>query len=358
VEGQDRQDRGVGALSATELPIETDALIIGAGPVGLFQAFQLGLLEISCHIVDALPRAGGQCVELYGDKPIYDIPGTPSTTGSGLAEALLQQAAPFAPQFHFEQQMESLVRQPDGRLLLGSSRGRAFLARTVFIAAGVGAFVPKRIALAGIERLEGSRLFYHPEALDRFAGRSVIVNGGDDAALDTALALAPLAAQVTLLHRRDVFQADEATVATLRERIAAGAIRLVIGQPSAFDDTQLQVATPDAQILTLPFDALIACLGISPRLGAIADWGLDLQRKQVPVDTEKFQTREPGVFAVGDINTYPGKKKLIVCGFHEATLAAWGAAAIVFPGQSIPLQYTTTSTRLHTLLGVTSVNRL
>jgi thioredoxin reductase (NADPH) len=333
-------------------PIDTDALIIGAGPVGLFQAFQLGLLEISCHIVEALPRAGGQCVELYGDKPIYDIPGTPATTGRGLAESLLQQIAPFKPQFHFGEQVATLARQPDGRLLLRTSGGTAFLARTVFIAAGVGAFVPKRIAVAGIDRLEGRKLFYHPDALERFAGRTVLVNGGDEAALDTALALARLGARVTLIHRRDVFQADEAMLAELRARIAAGAIDLLIGQPSGFDDRQLRVATPDGLEALRPFDVLIGCLGISPRLGPIADWGLALERKQVPVDCEKYQTREPGVFAVGDINTYPGKKKLIVCGFHEATLAAWGAAALVFPGRSIPLQYTTTSTRLHQLLGV------
>jgi thioredoxin reductase (NADPH) len=333
-------------------PIETDALIIGAGPVGLFQAFQLGLLEISCHIVDALPRAGGQCVELYGDKPIYDIPGTPVTTGSGLAESLLRQIAPFKPGLHFGEQIATMERQGDERLLLRTAKGVAFIARTVFIAAGVGAFVPKRIAIEGIERFEGSRLFYHPDSLDRFAGQTVVVQGGDDAALDTALALAGHAAAVTLLHRRDAFQAEEATLAALRARIAEGAIRLAIGQPTAFDGSQLQITTPDAQTVTLALDALIGCLGISPRLGPIADWGLALERKQVPVDTQQFQTRERGVFAVGDINTYPGKKKLIVCGFHEATLAAWGATEIVFPGRSVPLQYTTTSTRLHALLGV------
>lgn len=351
MERQDRQDFGARALSA-QAPIETDALIIGAGPVGLFQAFQLGLLEISFHIVDALPRAGGQCVELYGDKPIYDIPGTPVTTGRGLSESLVQQIAPFKPHFHFGEQVATLARQDDGRLLLTTSRNTAFLARTVFIAAGVGAFVPKRIAVEGIEELEGTKLFYHPDALDRFAGQRVVVNGGDDAALETALALVPFARHVTLLHRRDVFQAEDANVAALRTHVAARSIQLAIGQPSAFDDAHLQIITPDAQTVSVPFDALIGCLGISPRLGAIAEWGLELVRKQIPVDTEKFETRERGVFAVGDINTYPGKKKLIVCGFHEATLAAWGATAVVFPGKSIPLQYTTTSTRLHTLLGV------
>ncbi|MBB3176520.1 NAD(P)/FAD-dependent oxidoreductase [Variovorax sp. Sphag1AA] len=354
MEGQDRQDLGARALSTTPAPIETDALIIGAGPVGLFQAFQLGLLEISCHIVDALPRAGGQCVELYGDKPIYDIPGTPKTTGRGLAESLLEQVAPFKSQFHFGEQIETLARQDDGRILLATHRGTRFMARTVFIAAGVGAFVPKRIAVEGIERLEGTKLFYHPdtESLGRFAGQTVVVNGGDDAAVETALALEPIAKQVTLVHRRDVFQADDATLATLRQRIADGAIRLAIGQPSAFDDAGLTLITPDAQNLVLPFDAIVGCLGISPRLGPIANWGLELVRKQIPVDTEKYETRERGIFAIGDINTYPGKKKLIVCGFHEATLAAWGATSIVFPDKSIPLQYTTTSTRLHELLGV------
>lgn len=333
-------------------PIETDALIIGAGPVGLFQAFQLGLLEIPCHIVDALPAAGGQCVALYGDKPIYDIPGTPITSGHELAQSLLKQVAPLKPTFHFGEQLATLERQADDRFLLSTSKGTTFLAKTVFIAAGVGAFVPKQIAIEGLAQFEGTQLFYHPETLSNFAGQSVVVNGGDDVALDTATQLVDIARHVTLLHRRDGFQASEPTVARFRALVADGKLGFRVGQPTAFDGQRLQVTTPDAQTVDLPLDALIACLGISPRLGPIADWGLALERKQIPVDTAKFETRERGVFAVGDINTYPGKKKLIVCGFHEATLAAWGAAAIVFPGKAIPLQYTTTSTRLHTLLGV------
>jgi len=334
-------------------PIECDALVIGAGPVGLFQVFQLGLLEIGCHVVDALPFAGGQCVQLYGSKPIYDIPGTPVTTGIGLVESLLRQVEPFSPRFHFDQQVATLTRHSDGRLLLGTSRGAQFLARTVFIAAGVGAFVPKRLAVPGLEAFEGSRLFYHPESLDRFAGQSVVVQGGDDDALQAALALVGQAGDVTLLHRRDVFQADEEVQARVRECIAQGQIRLVVGQPQAFDGRQVTVTTPDGSPRTIDTQAWLAYPGISPRLGFIADWGLQLAKKQVPVDTEKFQTSEPGVFAVGDINTYPGKKKLIVCGFHEATLAAWAATAVVFPDKAIALQYTTTSTRLHELLGVT-----
>ena len=342
--------------------IQTDALIIGAGPVGLFQAFQLGLLEISCHIVDALPHAGGQCVELYGDKPIYDIPGTPATTGRGLVDALLAQVAPLQPTMHFGAQVATLERQADGRLLLGTDRGTTFLAKTVFIAGGVGAFVPRRVAVAGIERFEGTRLLYHPDmqpdAIERFAGQAIVVQGGDESALQTALALSALerrtgrGGKVALMHRRDGFQAEPETVAKLRDEIESGDMAFVVGQPTTLDETTLQITRPDQSVVNLPVDALIACLGISPRLGPIANWGLELERKQVPVDTQKFETREPGVFAVGDINTYPGKKKLIVCGFHEATLAAWGAAAIVFPGKAIPLQYTTTSTRLHSLLKV------
>ncbi|MDM0047238.1 NAD(P)/FAD-dependent oxidoreductase [Variovorax dokdonensis] len=333
-------------------PIECDALVVGAGPVGLFQVFQLGLLEISCHVVDARPSAGGQCSQLYGDKPIYDIPGTPVTTGTGLVESLLRQVEPFAPHFHFGQQVSTLERQDDGRLLLGTSRGQSFLARTVYIAAGVGAFLPRHIALPGLPDFEGTRLFYHPESLERFAGQTVVVQGGDDEALAAALALVDRAAQVTLVHRRDVFQADETLQAQVRAAIRAGQIKLVIGQPSAFDAHRMQLETPEGASLHLELDAWLAYPGISPRLGPIADWGLQLARKQVPVDTERFQTCEPGVFAVGDVNTYPGKKKLIVCGFHEATLAAWAGAAIVFPDKAIPLQYTTTSTRLHELLGV------
>ncbi len=339
-------------MNAAPTPIETDALVIGAGPVGLFQAFQLGLLEIGCHIVDALPHAGGQCVALYGDKPIYDIPGTPVTTGRQLAQALEQQLVPFKPQFHFGQQVQTLARQPDQRWLLGTSSGTVFLARTVFIAAGVGAFVPRRIALEDIDRFEGSTLFYHPSSLERFAGQHVVVNGGDDTALETAIALTAVAREVTLVHRRDAFQAEAPLVASVRALIAQGTLGFQVGQPAAFDGRQLQITTPEALVVDLPLDALIACLGISPRLGPISDWGLALERKQVPVDTERFQTQEAGIFAVGDINSYPGKKKLIVCGFHEATLAAWAATAIVFPGKAVPLQYTTTSTRLHHLLGV------
>lgn len=335
--------------------LDTGALIIGAGPAGLFQAFQLGLLEIPCRIVDALPHAGGQCVELYGHKPIYDIPGTPVTTGAGLAESLLAQIAPFQVPMHLGEQVATLQReQPghaDSRWLATTSAGTIFRAQAVVIAAGVGAFVPKRLGVEGAEAHEGLSLFYHPSDLSRFAGQSVVVHGGEEAAVEAALGLVGLAREVTLLHRRDVFRADEALLAALRERIDRGDIRIAIGQPSTFDGRLLTIDTPDGEARALPLDALIVCQGISPRLGPIADWGLELERKQIPVDTQRFQTREAGLYAVGDINTYPGKRKLIVSAFHEATLAAWAVAERVFDGKVPPLQYTTTSTRLRELLG-------
>jgi len=341
-------------FTSAQPPIDTPALIIGAGPAGLFQAFQLGLLEIACHIVDALPHAGGQCVELYGDKPIYDIPGTPATTGRGLVDALLQQIAPFRVPMHLGQQVLTLAREADGRWRVATTAGAVFLATTVFIAGGVGAFVPKKLALDGVEALEGTRLFYHPDSIARFAGQRVAVLGGDAEAVITTLALAEAAPGVTLVHRRDSFRAEDASLARLRDQIGRGAIRLAIGQPTAFDGRTLRLATPEGATQDLALDALIVCQGISPRLGPIADWGLAMERKQLPVDPERFQTAEHGLYAIGDINTYPGKKKLLVCAFHEATLAAWAAAGIVFDGKVPPLQYTTTSTRLHELLGVMS----
>ena len=336
--------------------IETDTLVIGAGPAGLFQVFELGLLEIGAHVVDSLHVPGGQLIELYPDKPIYDIPGIPACSARELVDNLLKQVEPFKPQLHLGQEVASLERQDDGRLLVGTSAGTTFLAKAVVIAGGVGSFQPRRLALPGLERHFDTQVFHGLRSLEPFAGRDVVVAGGVDAALDAALTLTEpgphRARSVTLLHRRDAFQAEEETVARVRDRIAQGQLRLVIGQPQGFDGRQLTVLTPDGQPLTIETEAWLAYPGISPRLGPIADWGLQLAKKQLPVDTEKYQTGEAGVFAVGDVNTYPGKKKLIVCGFHEATLAAWGAAALVFPEKAIPLQYTTTSTRLHELLGV------
>lgn len=349
---------------STETVVETDAAIIGAGPVGLFQVFQLGLQDIRAHVIDALPHPGGQPAELYGDKPIYDIPAIPVCSGRELTDALLRQVAPFAPQMHLGHQVETLQRQPDGRWRLGTDRGLALLARVVVIAAGVGAFQPRRLKLAGIEAFEHRQLFYGVQDAGQFAGQRLLISGGGDSALDWAIHLASAAthapASVTLLHRRDGFQAAPASVARMRALCDAGRLRFVVGQVSGFTPAgdrlaSVQITGPDGTDSTLPLDALLVLHGLSPRLGPVTDWQLALERKQLVVDTASFQTSAPGVFAVGDINTYPGKKKLILCGFHEATLAAYAAQAIVAPGQAQPFQYTTSSTRLHRLLGVASV---
>lgn len=342
---------------------ETDAVVIGAGPVGLFQVFQLGLQGITVHLIDALPHAGGQCVELYGDKPIYDIPGIPVCSGRELAALLLRQIEPFKPHWHLNTLVSALEPQPDGRLLLQTSAGVQLLARSVFIAAGVGAFVPRTLKVDGIELFVGTQVHYQnlPSSVD-VTGKNIVVHGGDEPAVARAVALAEqgLAARVSLLHRRDVFQAPDALLQRLQQLRDAGRIAVEAAQITGIDGsdgrlTALQVVDAEGATHALPLDLLVAVLGISPRLGPIADWGIALERKQLVVDTEAFRTSVPGIYAVGDINTYPGKRKLILCGFHEATLAAF-AAAEALKGDKVALQYTTTSPRLHQLLGVVSAS--
>ena len=349
--------------------IETDALIVGAGPAGLFQVFQLGLLEIKAHVVDALPYAGGQCVELYADKPIYDIPGVPLCTGRELIRNLLQQIEPFGAAFHFSSVVTELTRHADGRFQVSTSKGQRFLARTVFIAGGVGAFQPKTIKVDGLDRYDGKQLFHHIDDASVLAGRRVVIHGDNDSALEWAIRLCAghpdgfqhKAATVTLVHRRDIFTAAPATVDIFKQLVAAQQMEFLVGQISAIETeiqagadtlTAVQIIRPDAGTQRLPLDALLVLQGLSPKLGPIAQWGLALERRQLTVDTEKFSTSETGIFAVGDINTYPGKKKLILCAFHECVLAAFGAAAILYPDRKVLLEYTTTSSRLHKALGL------
>jgi thioredoxin reductase (NADPH) len=340
--------------------IETDAAIIGAGPVGLFQVFALGLLEIQAHVIDALPHVGGQPTALYAGKPIYDIPAIPVCSGQELIDRLMRQIAPFAPQFHLGQQVQTLQRQPDGRWLLGTDSGLTLLARVVVIAAGVGAFQPKRLRIAGIEAFEQRQLFYGVDEPVRFASSRLVIAGGGDSALDWAIHFATLTkhapASVTLLHRRDGFAAAPASIIRLRALCDAGRLRFVVGQVGGFQQngdrlTALRITVPDGVDAPLEADALLVFHGLTPRLGPIADWQLALERKQLAVDAKKFQTNQPGIFAVGDINTYPGKQKLILCGFHEATLAAHAARAIIAPERNGPLQYSTSDVRLQRLIG-------
>ena len=348
-------------MSATRPPLETDAVVIGAGPVGLFQVFQLGLQGLHVHVVDALPHAGGQCAELYADKPIYDIPGIAVCSGSELVQRLQQQIAPFAPHWHLGQQVAQLAVQDDGRFLLTTSAGTQLLARAVCIAAGVGAFVPRTLKLPGLDAYEGSQLRYRLDEGTCLAGQRVVVHGGDEPAVAQAIACATAQevqrpASTTLQHRRDVFEAPPALLEQLQALRAAGRIEVAIGMASGIVEEQgrlaaLELTTPEGNTQHLPLDLLLVRLGLLPRLGPLADWGLALERKQLQVDTAGFATSVPGIHAVGDINTYPGKRKLIVCGFHEATLAAF-AIAERLAGQKIPLEYTTSSARLQQRLGV------
>lgn len=341
--------------------IETDAVIIGAGPVGLFQVFQLGLLEVNVHVIDSLAYAGGQCIELYPDKPIYDIPALPATTGRELTASLLRQIEPFGATFHFGQEVSTLEKQADGRFLLATNKGTAFLTKTIFIAAGVGAFQPRLLRLEGLDKFDDTQLFYRVIQPAVFADQHLVIVGGGDAAVDAAINFAKIgparAKSVTLIHRRDSFQADPAKVTEMKALCEAHAMQFMAGQVTRYEEknerlTAVHITDPEGVTHALPVEKLLVFFGLSPKLGPVADWGLAIERKQLTVDTEKFSTSEPGIFAVGDINTYPGKKKLIVCGFHECVLAAFGAAPIIFPDKTIQLQYTTTSTKLHKVLGV------
>jgi thioredoxin reductase (NADPH) len=342
-------------------PIETDAVIVGAGPVGLFQVFELGLLEIKAHIIDSLAYPGGQCIELYPDKPIYDIPAVPVCTGKELTDNLLKQIEPFGATFHLGQEVSVVEKKSDGRFFVETSKGTQFLTKTIFIAAGVGAFQPRLLKVDGLDKYEGTQLHYRVRDPALFAGKNIVIVGGGDSALDWTLNFVQegphKAESVILIHRRDGFKAAPASVAKMKELCEAYEMQFVVGQVTGIEEsgdklTAIKVTGGDGVTRVMPLDMLLVFFGLSPKLGPIANWGLDIERKQLVVDTEQFSTNVPGIFAVGDINTYPGKKKLILSGFHEAALAAFGAAPIIFPDKRIHLQYTTTSPKLHKVLGV------
>ncbi|MBU3538042.1 FAD-dependent oxidoreductase [Polynucleobacter sp. UK-Gri1-W3] len=340
-------------------PIETDAVIIGAGPVGLFQVFELGLLEIKAHVIDSLPEVGGQCIELYPDKPIYDIPAIPVCTGRELTNNLLKQIEPFGAQFYLGQEVSRLEPQADGRFLIATSQDNHFLSKTVFIAGGVGAFQPRTISLEGIDAYVNKQVFYHVKNPEQFADKRIVICGGGDAALDWAIHFSEIADSVTLIHRRDEFKAAPKSIARMRELCANHQMELLIGQVTDYEVNDQKISNitftnTDGESKQIPLDDLLVFYGLSPKLGPIAEWGLNIDRKQICVDTAKFQTSIPGIYAVGDINVYPGKKKLILSGFHEAALAAFAAAEYLNPEKQIQLQYTTTSPKLHKVLGVKS----
>jgi thioredoxin reductase (NADPH) len=336
--------------------IETDAVIIGAGPVGLFAVFELGLVDVKAHVVDILDKAGGQCAELYPEKPIYDIPGLPIVTGQELTDRLMEQIKPFGAEFHLGERVDALERLPDGRFRLKTDAGTEFICKVVVIAAGGGSFTPKRPPLAGIEAFEGTSVLYSVRRIEAMRGKRMLIVGGGDSALDWTLSLQPVAKSLTLLHRRDEFRAAPHSVEKMRKLVASGDVRLMIGQVSELHGTGAQleaatVKTKDGEE-RIPVDVMLPFFGLTMKLGPVADWGIALHENLIPVDTEKFETSVNGIFAVGDINTYPGKLKLILSGFHEAALMAQQAAKYVYPGKKILFQYTTSSSSLQKKLGV------
>ncbi len=337
-------------------PIETDAVIVGAGPIGLFAVFELGLLDIKAHLIDNLDKPGGQCAELYPEKPIYDIPGIPVVTGQGLTDGLMAQIKPFGPTFHLGQRVDTLQKTEDGRFLLATDFGTRFLAKVVVVAAGGGSFTPKRPPLNGIEAYEGTSVLYSVRRMEDFRGKHVLVVGGGNSALDWTLNLQPIAKSLTLLHRRDEFRGAPHSVEQMRALVGEGKVNLLIGQMSVLHGdggalSAITVKLKDGET-RIAVDRLLPFFGLTMKLGPVADWGLNLHENLIPVDTEKFQSNEPGIFAVGDINWYPGKLKLILSGFHEAALMAQAAYKIVYPGKKLLFQYTTSSSSLQKKLGV------
>jgi len=341
--------------------IETDIVIIGAGPIGLFAVFELGLLDLKCHLVDILDRAGGQCTELYPEKPIYDIPGIPIVTGQELTNRLMEQAAPFSPQFHFGEMAKTLEKLDDGHWKLSTDAGTEIIAHVVVVAAGAGSFVPKRPPLPGIETFEnvgdGIGVHYAVRKMETFRGKNILIAGGGDSALDWVINLAPLAKSLTLVHHRDGFRAAAHSVNQMRELEKEGKVKFHIASVKALhgDAGKLSGVTLAGHDKTEWYheaDTFLPFFGLTIKLGPIAEFGINLHENLIPVDTARFESQTPGIFAIGDINTYTGKLKLILSGFHEAALMAQAAFHVCRPHEKLRFQYTTSSSSLQKKLGV------
>jgi thioredoxin reductase (NADPH) len=339
-------------------PIKTDVLIIGAGPIGLFAVFELGLLDMKCHLVDILDKIGGQCAELYPEKPIYDIPGIPFTSAQGLVDALLQQIKPFNAQYHLNEMVETVEKIGDPLFRVKTDQGTVFESKVVVIAAGGGSFQPKRPPIPGIEPYEAKSVFYAVRKMEAFRGKRILIVGGGDSALDWTLNLAPLASHLTLLHRRSEFRAAPDSVNKMMALEGEGKIDLVLGQVTSLvgNDGQIEkaiVKTNEGSTFEIACDALLPFFGLTMKLGPVANWGFELKNNElIPVETATFETSMPGIFAIGDINWYPGKLKLILSGFHEAALMAQKAHRYIYPEKKLVFQYTTSSSSLQKKLGV------
>ena len=344
-------------LTKTEV-IKTDALIIGAGPVGLFAVFELGLLDMKAHLIDILDKAGGQCAELYPEKPIYDIPGIPEISGQGLTEALMAQIKPFNPTFHLNEMVENIEKVGDPLFRVTTNAGQVFEAKVIVVAAGGGSFQPKRPPIPGIEAYEAKSVYYAVRQMEAFRGKRLLIAGGGDSALDWTLNLAPLASHLTLLHRRAEFRAAPDSVNKMMKLVGEGKIDLVLGQVTALEGADGQVSkaivkTTEGSDFHIACDAILPFFGLTMKLGPVADWGMEMKDGEyILVDTATFESSVSGIFAIGDINWYPGKLKLILSGFHEGALMAQKAHRYVYPDKRLVFQYTTSSTSLQKKLGV------
>ncbi len=337
--------------------IETDVVIIGAGPVGLFAVFELGLLDLKCHLIDILDRPGGQCAELYPEKPIYDIPAWPEISGQGLTDRLMEQIKPFNPEFHYNRMVTGFEKLENGSFLVTTDENEKIQAKVVVIAAGGGSFQPKRPPIPGIDAFEGESVFYSVRRMDEFKGHDILIVGGGDSALDWTLNLQPIAKSVTLLHRRDTFRAAPDSVNKMMALVEQNKVKLQLGQVTGLNGdqgvvTSASVKDSNGELVEIPCTRVLPFFGLTMKLGPIAEWGINLEQNLISVDTEKFQTSETGIFAIGDINTYPGKLKLILSGFHEAALMSQAAKKHIAPDERIIFQYTTSSTALQKKLGV------
>ena len=338
--------------------INTDVVIVGAGPCGLFQVFELGLLGLKAHVVDSIRHPGGQCAELYPDKPIYDIPGIPVCTGEELTESLLKQIEPFDAEMHLNEEVTVVRKDAENSFHVETSAGTQFHAKAVVIAGGVGSFQPRQLRVPGVDHFEAENLHYRVQNPQAFAGKRLAILGGGDSALDWVLELADIAKHITLVHRRDEYRAVDASVEKMRSLVADGTMAVVESAKVASVDMgderirSITVQPKDGKAVEISVDEVLVFFGLAPKLGPIAEWGLDINRKTINVDVEKFETSISGIYAVGDINFYPGKKKLILCGFHEAALAAFAIKQQIEPDKKVRLQYTTTSPIMHERLGV------
>lgn len=347
----------VAIMSDEITPIETDAVIIGAGPCGLFTVFEMGLLDMKCHVIDILDRPGGQCAELYPEKPIYDIPACPIITGQQLTDNLMQQIEPFSPVFHFQEMAQGVEKLENGKWRLTTDIGTVFDTTCIIIAAGGGSFVPKKPPIPGIEEFEGTSVFYAVRKMEQFRDKNIVIAGGGDSALDWCLNLQPIAKSVTIVHRRDVFRAAPDSVSKMRGLVDSSKMNLNIGQIKGINGANgkiesINILDADKNTETFECDTLLPFFGLTMKLGPIAEFGLNLNENLIPVDTEKFETSQTGIFAVGDINVYPGKLKLILSGFHEAALMARQAVKYCRPDAKVRFEYTTSSSALQKKLGV------